>query len=128
MSIPTCPTNTIIGDESCVAAWMPTAAFDRARSARDERNAGPSDQLAVRLRHVRGAAFVPAYDERQPLADVVQRVEHGEVAFAGNAERVRRALDQQVGDENLAAGSGCAWQAFDGSAPILRDRRRMPAL
>jgi len=28
MSPPTCPTNTIIGVESCCAVWMPIAAFD----------------------------------------------------------------------------------------------------
>ena len=78
----------------------------RARAARDERNAGPPGQLAERLRHVRRAAFLPADDERKTVARVVQRVEHGEIALARNAERMRRALGEKIGDEYLAAGAG----------------------
>ena len=76
-----------------------------AGSAGDERDAGTSGELAVRLRHVRGAAFLPAHDERRRSRDVEQRVEHGEIALARNAEGVRRALREEIGDEDFAAGA-----------------------
>ena len=82
----------------------------RTGAARDERDAGPPGELAVGFGHVSRTAFLPADDEWQPLANIVQCVEHGEIAFAGNAERVCRALRQQVGDEDLAARIGMPWQ------------------
>jgi hypothetical protein len=40
------------------------------------------------------------------LARVVERVEHGEITLAGNAERGIDAVDFQRIDENLRRGSG----------------------
>ena len=77
-----------------------------AGTARHEGDAGTARELAVRLRHVGGTAFLPAHDERQPVADVVERVEHREIALARHRERVRRALREEVGDEDFAAGAG----------------------
>ncbi len=77
----------------------------RARAACDEDEPGLSRELAVRLGHVRGTAFLPADEELQALASVVQRVEHREIALARHAERMRRALREQARDQDLAAGS-----------------------
>ncbi len=73
--------------------------------ARDEHHARPAGQLAERVGHVGGAAFLPAHDELQPVGGVVEGVQHGEVALAGNAERVGRPLREQARHENLPAGS-----------------------
>jgi hypothetical protein len=45
-------------------------------------------------------------DEGQSIAHVVERVEHWEVALARNRERVRRALREEVRDEDFATGAG----------------------
>ena len=84
---------------------MPIAAFDAPGPRVTKAMPGTAGQLAVGFGHVGDAAFLPADDEPQAVADVVERVEHREVAFAGDAERERGALRNQVGDEDLAAGS-----------------------
>ena len=86
---------------------MPTAAFDAPGSARHQRDPGPAGQLAVRLGHVRRAAFLPADDQPQRFARIVQGVEHRQIAFAGNAKSQIDALGKKVGDQDLAAG---AWR------------------
>ena len=63
-----------------------------ARAARDEADAGPPGQLADRLRHHGGAAFLPAH--RDLDIAIMERVEHGQIALAGNAERVARTVSQ----------------------------------
>ncbi len=86
---------------------MPTAAFDAPGPRVTKRDAGPAGQLAVRLGHVRRAAFLPADDQPQPIARVVQGVEHRQIALAGNAKGQVDALGKKVGDQDLAAG---AWR------------------
>ena len=75
------------------------------RPAGDDRDSRASRHLAAGFGHVRGAAFLPADDELQAIAHVVERVQHGEKALTRDTERVRRALGNEVGDENLAAGA-----------------------
>ena len=76
------------------------------RPAGDEADAGLARQLAVRLGHVRGGGLVPAGDE--PDRRVVERVEHREIALAGNAERELDAVQRQLVDQHLTAGAhGC---------------------
>src|SRR4029077_12277291 len=58
----------------------------RTRPARHEEHARLAGELAAGLRHVRGAAFLPADDELDLAAQVVQPVEHRQVALAGHAE------------------------------------------
>lgn len=58
-----------------------------------ETDAGPPGELAVGLRHVRGAPFLPADDEADLLARVMERVEHGEIAFSGDSERDVHSMD-----------------------------------
>ena len=62
---------------------------------------GPPGQLPVRLGRVRGALLVAAGDE--PDRRVVQRVEHGQVALAGEAEREVDAVQLELVDEDPAA-------------------------
>ena len=60
---------------------------------------GPAGELAVGVGHVRGADLVAAGDE--PDRRVVERVEHGEVALAGDAEGQLDAVDDELVDEEL---------------------------
>ncbi|MNQ95219.1 hypothetical protein D3C85_1107680 [compost metagenome] len=76
-----------------------------ARPAGHEADAGLAGQLAVGLGHVGGAAFLPADDEVDDFAGVVQGVEHGQVAFTGNAEGALDTVDAQGIDQDLAAGA-----------------------
>src|SRR5712691_4408544 len=76
-----------------------------ARSSRDEHNAGTTGQLAAGLGHVRGAAFLTADDQPELLAHCIERVEHRQIALAGNAERELDALSDEVVDEYLTAGA-----------------------
>ena len=73
---------------------------------RDESDAGPAGQLADRFRHHGGAAFLPAH--RHHDIAIMERVEHGQIALAGNAERVPRSMGQQLIDQNLATRPGIA--------------------
>ena len=81
-------------------------AVGRAGTARHEEHARLAGQLAVRLRHVRGAAFLPADDEPELFAQVVQPVEHRQIAFAGHAEGHAHTLCGKRVGENAAAVAG----------------------
>ncbi len=74
-----------------------------ARPAGDEADAGLAGRLADRLRHDGGAALVPA-DGNGKLA-AMAGVERRDVALARHAEHVARAVDHELIDQNLAAGS-----------------------
>ncbi|MND46572.1 hypothetical protein D3C80_374480 [compost metagenome] len=76
-----------------------------ARPAGHEADAGLAGQLAVGLGHVGGAAFLPADDQVDGFAGVVQGIEDGEVAFTGNAEGALDTVDAQGIDQDLAAGA-----------------------
>ena len=82
----------------------------RARAARDEADPRPAGELAVRLGHVRGGSLVAARDE--PDRRVVERIEHRQVALAGDAESQLDAVQLELVDERLAAAShrstGCS--------------------
>jgi hypothetical protein len=56
-----------------------------ARAARNDGNAGPAGQFAVRLRHVAGARLVPA-DDQLRRSSFDQRAGESDVALAGHAE------------------------------------------
>src|SRR5437870_2906388 len=82
----------------------------RPRTARDQRDAGPPAELAVGVGHVRGAALVPADDEADTVARVVQPVQHRQMALARDAEDVVHALDEQALHQDLPAAPGqCRW-------------------
>ena len=59
----------------------PAAGVGRAGAAGDEGDAGTPGHLAVGVGHVGDPAFLPA-DDDVDLGRVVERVEHGEEAFA----------------------------------------------
>jgi hypothetical protein len=69
----------------------------------DEADAGAAGELAVGVGHVRGARLVACDHESDRR--VVQRVEDGDVALAWNAERRLDAVDDELVDEHLRAGS-----------------------
>ena len=70
----TWPMNSTIGVESCAALCRPIAAWQAPGPRVTHDDSGPSGELAVGFRHVRGAAFVPAGDRRDLAARVVQGV------------------------------------------------------
>ena len=98
------PTNRISGVESCLAICTPASAFD-APAARDHADAGFAGQLAVRVGHHRGAAFLAA--DRDLDVGVVQAVQHRQVAFARHAENVFDALGDQLVYQDVTAETGC---------------------
>jgi hypothetical protein len=69
--------NRIIGDTR----------VGRAGPARDHADARLAGQLAIRLGHEGGAALLAADDQLDPLARVVQRVDHRQITLTRNAER-----------------------------------------
>ena len=73
----------------------------RARSACHEGDARPPGQAAGCFRHQRRARFLPRDGELD--RDIMQRVEHGEIGFAGHAEHMLDALRHELIDENLPA-------------------------
>ena len=87
----------------------------------DPRTAG---ELAVGVRHVRGAALLPADDKAQPVGDVHQRVEHGKIAFPRDPESMCRPLRQQVGHEDFTAGARCHRGTRWGTGPDSTRRLR----
>jgi hypothetical protein len=74
-----------------------------ARPAGDEADAGPARELAHRLRHDAGAAFLPA--NRHLEGTVHHGVERSDVAFAGHAEDMARAMNDELIDQHLGGGS-----------------------
>ena len=76
----------------------------RAGPARDEADARPAGELAVGVRHVRGAGLVAARDQADRR--VVEAVEHREEALARDAEDRVGAVDDELVDEQLAAVRG----------------------
>ena len=76
-----------------------------ARAARDEADARPAAELALRLGHERRAAFLAAGDEADALAVLVKAVEHRQVALARHAEDGVDALLDQRFDQRVAGKS-----------------------
>jgi len=75
-----------------------------ARTAGDETDARFAGHLAVGLGHESRSPFL-AVDHETDVR-VVQRVEHIQVAFAGDAEGGVDAVDAERVDQDLAAGAG----------------------
>ena len=74
----------------------------RAGAARHEQHAGLAGQFAVGLGHEGRAALLPAGHEAD-FGGVVERVEHFEIALAGDAERHLDTVRAQRRDDELAA-------------------------
>ncbi len=75
-----------------------------AGASRHETHARPARRLADGLRHHRRAALMAA-DGDGDVA-IVERVEHGEIAFAGHAEDVAHAMGNELVDEDFRADAG----------------------
>ena len=75
----------------------------RPGTAGDHADTGTAGELPVRVGHVGGPHFVPARDEADRR--VVERIEHGQVALTGHAERDVDAVDDELVDDELPAGS-----------------------
>src|ERR1041385_5985265 len=74
-----------------------------ARATRYEKDARLAGELAVRLSHIRGTAFLAADDERDLLSQVVQPVEHRQIALTGHAEgRFHSLCGERVGEDAAA--------------------------
>ena len=80
------------------------AGVGRARPAGHEADAGRAGQLAVGFRHDRRAALL-ACGHDMDLRHVDKGVQNGEIAFAGHAEHALDAVDAQLVDKDLSAGS-----------------------
>ncbi|MNL15555.1 hypothetical protein D3C87_1365460 [compost metagenome] len=74
-----------------------------AGAARDKADAGLAGQLAIGLGHIGGAAFLAADDRLDRIGVLVERVDAGQIAFAGNHEYAARAMDAQLLHQDLAA-------------------------
>ena len=79
----------------------------RPRAARDHADSRAAGELAVGVGHVGGADLVAAGDEAD--RSVVERVEHGQVALARHAEGDVHPVDDELVDEEPAAGSHVSW-------------------
>ena len=73
-----------------------------AGAARHQQHSRLAGELAVGFGHKGGAAFLAAGHETD-LGRVEQRVEHFEIALAGDAERHVDAMGAQRGDDELTA-------------------------
>ena len=78
-----------------------TRGVRRAGAARDHADARAAGELAVGVGHVGGADLVAAGDEAERR--VVEGIEHGEVALAGDAEGDVDAVHDELVDEEPAA-------------------------
>ena len=76
-----------------------------AGTARHHADAGLAGQLAVGLGHVGGAGLVAGVDELEAVAHVEQRIQHFQIALARYAEGHVGAVDQELVDQDLAAGA-----------------------
>ena len=89
----------------------PPAACVAPGPARDHADSRPAGELSVGVGHVGCPDLVAAGDEAD--RGVVEGIEHGEVALAGNAERQLDPVDDELVDDEPAAGphvrrSGCS--------------------
>src|SRR4029077_14182885 len=78
----------------------------RAWPARHETYAGTAGQPRRADRHHRRARLLPADGDFK--RGIMQRVEHGEIGFAGHAEHMFDALGFKLVDEYLPAGARVA--------------------
>ena len=75
-------------------------------AARHEADAGAARELALRLGHEGRAALLPAGDEADLAAMLVEAVEHREIALAGHAEDGIDTLRDQRLDQGMAGQAG----------------------
>ena len=76
-----------------------------AGAPRDEADSGPPGQLAIGLRHVGGAPFLPADDQPDAVLDLAKRLNRAEKTLPGHAEHEARAVADEIVDQNASAAS-----------------------
>ena len=81
------------------------AGVARAGTACDKANARLPGQLAISLRHVGRACFVPRYDSADFIAGAGERIDGSQETFARKAEDSIDAVDFQSVNENLSAAA-----------------------
>jgi len=74
------------------------------RTARHKADTGLAGQLALGLSHHGRTALLAADGDGD--VGIVERIEHGQVAFAGHAEQLLHAVEEELIDQDLAAGAG----------------------
>ena len=105
MSRPTWPISMIIGVEFLERGVDADRRMAGAGAARHHADAGLAGQLAVGFGHVGGAGLVAGVDELEAVAHVEQRIQHFQIALARYAEGHVGAVDQELVDQDLAAGA-----------------------
>jgi hypothetical protein len=92
-----------------------------AGAAAHQADAGPAGELGIGHRHEAGAALVPASDDldRPPI----ERVEHGEIALAGDAEGAVDAMRLELGDQQAGGGKYIAAGIRRQDRPAVCSRR-----
>ena len=76
----------------------------RARRPGNHQDARLAGHLGVGFGHVGGTAFLAAAHQLDFVGGVVQRIDHGKIAFTRHAERRIDIVDSQLIDQDLAAG------------------------
>src|ERR1700693_3041767 len=118
MSRAICPTNRIIGVESCWATCSPAAALVAPGPRVTKQMPGAPVALPTASGHHGGAPFLPAHRHRD--RGVMQGVERRDIALARHAENVAHAVQHELIDQYLGGGSGavigahgfpCWWRA-----------------
>ena len=100
----TWPTNRIIGAQSCSAICTPCAALVAPGPRVTKQMPGRPVSRPARQRHHRRARLLSA--DRDLDGRIVERVERGEIGFAGHAIEALDALSDELIDENLPARAG----------------------
>ncbi len=89
--------------ESCCAMWRPDDALVAPGPRVTKQMPGRPVSLPIGFRHDAGAAFLPA--DRHLEGTIHHGVERSDVAFAGYAEDMARAMDDELIDQHLGGGS-----------------------
>ena len=97
--------NSTIGVRVLERGVHADAGVGRARTARDEADAGTTGQLALGLGHERRPALLAAGEEADAVGVLVEPVEHGQEALAGHTEHGIDALGDQRLDQDVAGHS-----------------------
>ena len=96
--------------------------------ARDEADAGSAAELALRIGHEACAALLPAGDEADAVAVLVQAVEHSEITLSRDTETSIDALGDQRLHQRMAGQAGDGIRVTHDVAPLpgIPDAVRRP--
>jgi len=77
-----------------------------AGTSRHQADARLAGELAVSLGHIGGSRLVTGIDQLDAVAGIEQRVQHFQITLARHAKRHVRAVNEQLVDQHLSAGTG----------------------